>query len=253
MVKNAMWLRSEEEIIKRIVANRTALANSVSFALNSAFPYPEHQFANDVLVSVNVPRAHLGLDPEQKPGDIDLHLIPFNDYRYHFERSVAIEVKVLRPTIAKPSRNVNSMGFKQASGLLRDGFPVVGLLHIAVPEETPAEFCWDVPVIANNLGPYGELVETGERVAMDPFPIITAQRQEGRINALDLPMEAGFNSIGLNLSPDGEGFSGGTMGFDKMGKINPQVSQELLEAIEAYLINNRERFSEVRWFDKGGR
>ena len=43
------------------------------------------------------------------------------------------------------------------------------------------------------------------------------------------------------------------MGFDKMGKINPQVSQELLEAIEAYLINNRERFSEVRWFDKGGR
>lgn len=248
-----MWLRSEEEVIKRIVANKTSLANSVSFALKSAFPYPEHQFSNDVLVSVNVPRAHLGLDPEQKPGDIDLFLIPFNDCQYHFDRSIAIEVKVLRPTIAKPSRNVNSMGFKQASGLLRDGFPFVGLLHIAVPEVIPTEFCWDVPVIGNALGPSGELVETGERVAVDPFPIITAQRQEGRINALGLPMEAGFNSIGLNLSPDGEGFSGGTVGFDKTGKLNPRVSNELLEAIKAYLINNRASFSEVRWFDKSRR
>ncbi|UDL05990.1 hypothetical protein [Marinobacter sp. CA1] len=253
MVKNKMWLRSEEEVIKRIVANKTSFANSVSFALNSAFPYPEHQFSNDVMVSVNVPRAHLGLDPEQKPGDIDLLLIPLDDYQYHFDLSVAIEVKVVRPTIAKPSRNVNSMGFKQTSGLLRDGFPFVGLLHIAVPEAIPTELFWNVPVIDNALGPNGELVETGERVAMDPFPIITAQRQEGRINALGLPMEAGFNSIGLNLSPDGEGFSGGTVGFDKIGKPNPQVSKDLLEAIEAYLINNRESFSEVRWFDKSRR
>ena len=53
MVQNAMWLRSEEEVIKRIVANKASLANSVSFALRSAFPYPEHHFSNDVLVSVN--------------------------------------------------------------------------------------------------------------------------------------------------------------------------------------------------------
>ncbi len=117
-----MWLRSEEEILKRIVANRTSLANCVSFSLNAAFPYPDHQFANDVLISVNVPRAQLGLDPKKKPGDVDLLIVPFNDSRYHFERSVAIEVKVLRPTTEKPSRNVNSMGFKQISGLLRDGF-----------------------------------------------------------------------------------------------------------------------------------
>jgi len=246
-----MWLRSEEEIIKRIVANKTSLANCVRFALNAAFPYPEHQFANDVLISVNVPRAQLGLDPERKPGDIDLLIIPFNDYRYHFERSIAIEVKVLRPTIAKPSRNSNSMGFKQTSGLLQDGFPFVGLLHIAVPETTPAEFCWDVPMIANTLGPNGELVETGERVVIDPFPIITAQRQEGRINALGLPVEAGFKSIGLNLSRDGEDFSGGTVGFEKTGGPNPQLSQELLAAIEEYLNNHRGSFSEVRWFDKG--
>ena len=248
-----MWLRSEEEIIRRIVASKSSLANSLSFSLNSAFPCSEHRFSNDVLVSVNVPRAHLGLDPGQKPGDIDILLIPFNDCQYHFERSVAIEVKVLRPTISKPSRNVNSMGFKQVLGLLRDGFPFVGLLHIAVPETTPTELCWNIPVIANAIGSNGELVETGERVAMDPFPITTAQRQEGRINALDLPVEAGFNSIGFNLSPDGEGFSGGTVGFDKMGKLNPQVSQELLEAIEAYLINNIGSFSKVRWFDKSRR
>lgn len=245
-----MWLRSEEEIIQRIIANRTTLANCVSFALNSAFPYPDHQFANDVLISVNVPRAQLGLDPYQKPGDIDLLIIPFSDSRYHFELSVAIEVKVLRPTIAKPSRNVNSMGFKQTSGLLRDGFPFVGLLHVAVPEATPEVFCWDIPMIANTLGPNGELVETGERVVIDPFPIITAQRQEGRINALDLPIEAGFNSIGLNLSPDGKDFSGCTVGFERTGKPNLQLSQELLEAIERYLVNHRGSFREVTWFDK---
>ncbi len=244
-----MWLRSEGEILKRIVSNRTTLANCVGFSLNAAFPYPEHQFANDVLISVNVPRAQLGLAPELKPGDIDLLIIPFNESRYYFDRAIAIEVKVLRPTIAKPSRNVNSMGFNQTTGLLQDGFPFIGLLHIAIPEATPAEFCWDVPMIDNTLGPNGELVETGKRVAMDPFPIITAQRQEGRINALDLPEEAGFNSIGLNLSLDGENFSGGTVGFEKTGRPNPLLSQEIMEAIEKYLNNHRGSFSEVRWFD----
>lgn len=246
-----MWRQSEEKILKRIIANRACLANCINFSLNSAFPYPEHQFANDVLIFLSVPRAELGLDPERKPGDVDLLVVPFDHSQYHFERSIAIEVKVVRPTIKKPSRNVNSMGLKQVSGLLRDGFPFVGLLHVALPEATPEEHCWDLPLIANTLGPNGELVETGERVAIDPFPIITAQRQEGRIATMGLPVEVGFCSIGLNLSTDGEGFSGGTVGFDKPGKLNPQISHELLKAIEKYLDNHRGSFSEVRWFDKG--
>lgn len=248
--KHAMWWQSEEEVLKRIATNKMCLANCVSFALETAFPYPESRFANDILISTNVPRTGLGLEPERKPGDIDVLIIPFHDSEYYFERSIAIEVKVLRPSIARPSRNVNSMGIKQVSGLLRDGFPFVGLLHIAVPEKSPAELWWNVPMIAGTLKPSGEVVETGEHVFIDPLPIITAERQEGRIAAAGLPIESGFCSIGLNLSLDYESFSGGTTGFDKPGMPNPQRSQKLLAAIERCLNIHRGNFSEVQWFGK---
>lgn len=245
-----MWWQSEEEVIKRIIDNKTSLANCISFALNTAFTHPEHPWANDILVSVNIPRTELGLNPEQKPGDIDLLIIPFNDFRYFFDRSIAIEVKVLRPTIAKPSRNVNSMGLRQTLGLLRDGFPFVGLIHIAIPESTPSELVWDVPVISDTLGPNGELIETGRSIAIDPFPVVTAERQEGRINTMGLPIEIGFSSTGLALSADGDRISGGTVGLSRTGLPNPNFSQSLLGDIEKYFINNRESFSEIRWLSE---
>lgn len=50
------WLNSETQVLKRIVASKQLLANTIYFALDSAFPHPEHAFARDILVAANVPR-----------------------------------------------------------------------------------------------------------------------------------------------------------------------------------------------------
>ena len=198
------WLSCETQVLKRIVTSKQLLANTICFALDSAFPHPEHAFAQDILVAVNVPREALALPPGRKPGDVDLLLVPYRD-RPMPERAIAIEAKVVRPTVEKPSRNVNSMGRRQALGLLEDGFPFVGLLHIVVPESLPEEHHLRVPVCDNKLDKAGKLKETGEYMSVDPFPLASARRQEGRLKALALPEPVAFKSIAFGLNVESYG------------------------------------------------
>lgn len=65
------WLSFEAEVLKRIAANRQVLANTIHFALDAAFPHPEHAFGQSVYVGINIPRTKLQLAPDQRPGDID--------------------------------------------------------------------------------------------------------------------------------------------------------------------------------------
>ncbi|WP_413789957.1 hypothetical protein [Bordetella pertussis] len=97
------WLSSEAEVLKRIVANRQALASTMYFALDSAFPYPEHAFAQSVYVGINIPRAKLQLSPDQRPGDVDCLIVPFSDNEILLERTIAIEAKIVRPSISNPA------------------------------------------------------------------------------------------------------------------------------------------------------
>src|SRR5688500_12634751 len=91
------WTRSEIEVLRRITASRTVLANTIYFGLETAFPDPEHPYGQDILVAVGVPRTDLGLDPSQKPGDIDLLVVPVRRSEVLEDRIIAIETKILRP------------------------------------------------------------------------------------------------------------------------------------------------------------
>lgn len=90
------WIKSEEEILKRIVSNRQTFANTIHFALDSAFPYPEHAYAQDVYVVINIPRDKLQLAPNERPGDIDYLIVPFSKDEILFDRTIAMEAKVVR-------------------------------------------------------------------------------------------------------------------------------------------------------------
>lgn len=146
------WLNSEAEVLKRIASNRQALANSIGFALDSAFPHPESAFAQSVYVGINIPRAKLQLSPDQRPGDIDYLIVPFSEHETLFERTIAIEAKVVRPSLGNPGRNTNTMGRTQVDGLLRDGFPFVGLLHISIPERLPCKCTGKLHLFLTSLG-----------------------------------------------------------------------------------------------------
>ncbi|SUV72546.1 Uncharacterised protein [Bordetella bronchiseptica] len=246
------WLSSEAEVLKRIVANRQALASTMHFALDSAFPYPEHAFAQSVYVGINIPRAKLQLSPDQRPGDVDCLIVPFSDNEILLERTIAIEAKIVRPSISNPGRNANTMGRAQVRGLLCDGFPFVGLVHISVPESMPSHMHWEVPEISDIAGSNGELIETGEYFIFDPFPLASARRQEGRVLALGLPVEVGYRVIAMTLSNNGERFCGFTIGEARAGARNPVVSHRVLEAVRMLLTTEPHLFEVVHWFNEVG-
>jgi len=177
-------------------------------------------------------------------------IVPFSENEVLFERTIAIEAKIVRPSISNPGRNANTMGRAQVSGLLRDGFPFVGLVHISVPEPTPLHMHWEVPQISNSLGPNGELIETGEYHMFDPMPLLSAKRQEGRVLALGLPVEVGYRVIAMTLSKGGEQFCGNTIGEVRIGARNPLVSNTVLKSVQMLLTTEPYLFEVVHWYDQ---
>ncbi len=243
-------LKSEADILRCIVSDTQILANTIYFVLDTAFPHPGHAFAQDIVLAMNVPRTALGLDASNKPGDIDYLIIPFKGEQFIYDRTIAVEVKVVRPSLKKPSRNTNSMGRSQVLGLLRDGFPVVGLLHVSIPETLPESLLWRVPLISNKLGPKGEVVKTGKYISVDPFPIISAERQEGRLVALNLPSEVAFKAIGYSLSRKKIGFAGSSANLEHRGLVNPDANSNLIDNVALYFSSRPELFLTIRWYNK---
>lgn len=74
-----------------------------------------------------------------RPGDIDLLIVPYEGAELVLHRTLALEVKVVRATVARPGRSPNEFGVSQAQGLQALGFPFVGLLHLIVSDERPRE------------------------------------------------------------------------------------------------------------------
>jgi len=100
----------EPDLICHLCADNQLLANLTCFVSQSALPYPEFPYNQAALVATNVARKKLGLNPNQKPGDIDILLLPTKDGIILREKFIAIEVKIIRQTLEKPSKNANSLG-----------------------------------------------------------------------------------------------------------------------------------------------
>lgn len=241
------WLSSEEEILNKIIINKSILSNTIRFALVSVFPYPQSPFEYEIDIAVNVLRHKLQLKPDQKPGDIDLLIIPSKDGKPHYSKTIALEVKIVRPSVKKPSRDANSSGLKQVNGLFLDGFPFVGLVHISIPEPLPSNLLIDVETISDKMDENNELVETGQSVKTNFFPVTHAERHEGRIKSLDLSEDIAYKVISLHLSKDKQNFVGNTFGRSKTGNINPNYSRSLVENIKSYHISESTNFKKINW------
>jgi hypothetical protein len=239
------WTEFEAPVLLRAIDSISTFSNLTGFALRGAFHSLEHCYARDVLVAVNVPRQLLGLDAKGCPGDIDLLLVPLGD-SLMADRAIGIEVKVVRPTMENPSRNANSTGQKQALGLVRDGFPFVGLAHICIPERLPDELHLRVPWMSTKFGPKGEVQMLDKHMNVDPFPLICAQRQFGRLRAMNLPREVGYKVLSVELSRDGQRFAGYNMNEEKMPLRNPCSSPALVDAVRQLCDRRADLFRRIR-------
>ena len=241
------WKSKESLVVEEICKDISILANSLDIFLSSAFlGKNDHPFGQDTLILKEVPREELGLVASHKPGDIDLLLVPYNGAPM-LDKSIAIEVKVVRPTIEKPGKSPSKLGVTQARGLLKDGFPYVGLLHVCIPEPLPTEMHLNIPMKGWNVDEFGNMEDLGYDVLWDPFPTISADRQLGRLLATVVPESIAYRVIGLVTDPGNDKIRGCTSGQPRIGYRNMGLSEALLEGIDTYLRSNQDACQHVEW------
>lgn len=187
---------SEEDVITWIMEDRQRTAQALYFVLGT--------FPDAIELAFSVPREAFQLLPG-KPGDFDVILVPLEGERRCFERTAAVEVKILRLNEQRPDRNVNSYGTHQAIGALEDGFPFVGILHICVvPRERSG--------------------------CPDFFAISSAHRHGHRLEGMKVPMCIGYHAYGyervgrLHMA---------SLNAWRFSTANPNCRKELVSAIQS--------------------
>ncbi|MBZ4043364.1 hypothetical protein [Flavobacterium hibisci] len=197
-------------------------------------------------IATNVLRQDLGFDKNEKPGDFDLVIIPFTKEKILFERTGACEVKIVRPTRAKPQRNANSLGLTQLKGLISDGFPFVGLMHISMTEPLLNHEKWEIdfctiPANGDEKIAKGKTLEDYlVKVKMDTFQWYSADQQMKRLISTDVPKYVNLLCFGLSKNTMGEYVMDScSVKFSDFGKgyFNPNLKHETIEKVKTHFEN----------------
>lgn len=169
------------------------------------------------------------------PGDIDVLFIPFNEEHIFYDRTAVWEVKIARPVVTK-TKNPKSLGTSQIKGLMEDGFPLIGLMHICMTEPLNEKDMTVIPfhtkpIPHNDPPPY----ET-ELVKMDWLPGESIARQMKRMIRSGLPKYIAMTSFALNFSFDGSWLTTSSQEFTgyESGYFNPNTRTETINAVKQH-------------------
>lgn len=233
--------------------DKTLNYNLFANLIHTPVGYDEFGKYNGFYITFETLREKLGFDKKEKPGDFDILLIPFSDQKIYFERTCALEVKIVRPNRKNPKKAPNSYGINQIEGLIKDGFPLVGLIHICMTEPlnenekqtikldlTP--FDTDNPMNNENF-----LKET-VNVKFDHFSQYSAENQMKRLISKDIPKYVGIMTLGVNLTDKGELLTWFNHDFNNgfsSGYFNPNKKEETIEKIKTYFKENKKEFKIV--------
>jgi hypothetical protein len=185
-------------------------------------------------IAKEILRTELGFEKDQKPGDIDILIIPAYKEKIYFEYSSAFELKIVRPTNQNYRKNSNSLGTTQTFGLIRDGFPLVGLIQV----------CMNEPIAPNQLQYLPNLDNLSEIFTFDPFPLYSIETQYERVLKTDLPKYVGINIFGLSFNQEGKTVIQNATKFTdfKRGYFNPKANILTIENIKSHFEQNRAKY-----------
>lgn len=127
----------EQILIQHILSQPDIFPWFFDFMLEAALG--SHPRGKDIDILCGIRRADAGLNPAEKPGDFDIVMLPQVNGAYYLHKVMAVEVKVLRLAAKNRDAHVRPSGASQARGMVKDGIPFVGLLHIILPEPSPVE------------------------------------------------------------------------------------------------------------------
>lgn len=177
-------------------------------------------------------RKDLRLFNDRKPGDFDLLIIPFISDKLIFEDTAVIEIKIVRPTLKK-LKSPNSSGLDQITGLMLEGVPFIGLVHIIIPE--PLED-FQVIKMENDEG-------YPEDFIIDELTFKPVSLQMHRLQNLNLPNYVGYNSFAYSFEEDYIGCSSSVNDIN-YAQRNPNTSAFFLTKLRLFYKNNSDRFKE---------
>lgn len=229
---------TEEEVIDIILKHNTQTQenNLHSFirGMNEYIFYAFDRMYDGFLSTKLITRQEFGFTDNKKPGDYDILLIPYVRDFIHYEMTIAIEVKILRPTRSNPERNSNSMGGKQVWGIYEDGFPYIGLLHLTMTE--PLKKIEQQPIKTIPKDAKGPLEEIAINDTYDHFSFYSAEKQTKRLLNHNIPDCVGINCVGLDFY-ENKGFAF-CISLEKenrkSAKMNPMVKRKTIEMIQAH-------------------
>ena len=250
--KANIWL-SEEQVIDIITSKSIDGKSLLHYNFNlisSPFEIDESEKYIGYYVAKNILRQDMGFEKNQKPGDFDLLIIPFSALRVYFERTIATEVKVVRPTRQKPGRNSNSDGIEQTKGLIEDGFPLISLFHIVMTEpllESEKLQIKRTKVAANSgLKIDTENLENNfEDIKVDFFPWISTDLQMKRLITSDLPKYVSLQCLSIDIDKDGRvsySYPTNDLRFFEKGYFNPHNKSTTIKKIKKHFENTPEKY-----------
>lgn len=211
---------------------------------------------NGFYLAKNILRKEIGIEREGKPGDYDIIFIPYNENKLFYERTAVFEVKIARPTFDNPSKSTNSPGKTQLYGLIEDGFPLVGLLHVVIAkplllEQTSKIKMAKEPVnIDWKLGdpPQTPFEDLFEDQPYDWLPWYSLNKQMARMIREGYPKYVGLNAFALIRMANGkhaittsDEYRGFTSGY-----FNPNTQLATLKKIETHFREfKHERYKKI--------
>jgi hypothetical protein len=171
----------------------------------------------------------------ERPGDIDLLVLPYEDDELVLERVLAIEAKAVRARYLRQDKSPNEFGFSQALSLLELGFPYVAVAHLIVSDVSPEEE-WHEMMVAEVLDREGNAKDIG-KVRIDPMPENLTDRTFGRLQKNCKVSDVGLISAYIFSPVFGNCDSKRQMVHYPSGRaanLNPQTRIETLEKVAAY-------------------
>jgi len=226
----------EMEVVPRIFQELKNYYEIFGFVIDPCLGWPRKGWHYQILC--NLPRHYLGLSPLHKPGDIDVLIVPLKDGSYYPELAMAIEVKFIKIPLAKRRKDANSSGFSQAQGLLRDGFPFVGILHILVAEPSERRDWKKMNTFILDDFETQTFKEHQKGVDADPIIYASVNRQLGRLEKAVRGTPIGANAFCLILSPDGRRIAGHSLHRSINAQKNPNVGNALLTELAEIMRTN---------------
>jgi hypothetical protein len=222
----------EKQLVRYIIQEASTLYDFLNFVVEPAIGPPPRTGWN-YLFFAEVPRKLFGFGPGS-PGDFDIVVVPTFDGRPQAEMTAAVEVKRLALRGPNWRKNVDRYGVTQAEGLLRCGFPFVGVLHLIVNAPGPTEN-WKELHRFRVVDEFGRCEFEGP-IMGDMTGIYAAQRQYSRLTLRSPDSPIGLNCVAMTQTSDGNDkhWFHTTDPELRFARRNPRLNPLLLRNIELF-------------------